>query len=472
MRSLWQMDESLAGIRIEDILLAPVYLGIIYLIAKRIKKRNAGTPVEKYVFPALGIKLFSAVMFSFMYQFFWGGFTTMGGDTGVYFQGGLAIWKSLFYNPSYTWDILFTKELHLQYDNYLESSMFWAYFDNRKSFEQLFMYRFSFFPITLALGTYLNTAFLMSLFVFLGSWKVYKIYCEKYPGLEKQFLITFFFIPSMCFWGSSLMRDTGSLASLMFLFYSVHSVFVKRRRIILHLISIFFFGRLIFYFKAYILLTFIPPILVWLYLVNISRVKNVIAKGVLGIVLLLLFSGVGYLALVNMANSSEKYALDKLEKQVEGFHSYHEYLTDKGISKSGYTIEMNDYSIFGILKAMPAAINVAIFRPYLWESRSPLILLSAIESTIVLFFFLRLVMRAGLFSLVRYLKVPEVALGVLYAIILGTACGLTAFNFGALVRFKIPFLPFFFSALFIIQHLALNNKVKNEEKLKVITDSQ
>lgn len=109
---------------------------------------------------------------------------------------------------------------------------------------------------------------------------------------------------------------------------------------------------------------------------------------------------------------------------------------------------------------MPAAVNVALFRPYLWESRSPFILLSAIESTIAIFIVLRILFNVGIFGFIRYLKVPEVALGILYAVILGTACGITAYNFGALVRFKIPFLPFFFAALFIMQHYALVEKKK------------
>jgi hypothetical protein len=38
--------------------------------------------------------------------------------------------------------------------------------------------------------------------------------------------------------------------------------------------------------------------------------------------------------------------------------------------------------------------------------------------------------------------------------------GLTTSNFGALVRFKIPFLPFLMSAIFITQyHLKLRNKI-------------
>lgn len=205
-RQIWEMTYSIVGIRLEDLVLAPFYLLVIFLIAKQIKKQNAGTTVENYVYPALGIKLFSATMFGLMYQIIWGGKLTLGGDTSMYFQGGLAIWKSLFKNPYYTLQLLFTTNLHVRYDDWWETLSAWyAWFPSRHIPEQLFMYRFTFYPVFLSLGTYLNASFIFAFFSFWGSWKVFKIFCEKFPGLEKQFAIALFFIPSVCFWGSGIM---------------------------------------------------------------------------------------------------------------------------------------------------------------------------------------------------------------------------------------------------------------------------
>jgi hypothetical protein len=252
---------------------------------------------------------------------------------------------------------------------------------------------------------------------------------------------------------------------LMFFFYSAHNVLILKKNLFKYTLLGALSGWIIFNSKAYVLLTFIPPLLLWLYLIKVKSVQNSVLGIFVGFFLLIILSAAGYFAFVNMANASEKYALNKLEKRIEGFQGYHNYLAEKGISKSGYHLEIESFSPLGILKVVPAAVNVSLFRPYLWESRSPLILISALESTVALIFFLRLIWRFGFLSLIRYLKTPEVALGILYAIILGTACGITAFNFGALVRFKIPLLPFFFSAMLIIQHLSMVKKDQNRKAL-------
>jgi hypothetical protein len=42
--------------------------------------------------------------------------------------------------------------------------------------------------------------------------------------------------------------------------------------------------------------------------------------------------------------------------------------------------------------------------------------------------------------------------------------GLTTSNFGALVRFKIPLLPFFCTALFMIEYLRVKEKIEKAKK--------
>ena len=47
-----------------------------------------------------------------------------------------------------------------------------------------------------------------------------------------------------------------------------------------------------------------------------------------------------------------------------------------------------DFSTIGILKKVPAAIEVTFFRPYLWEVNNIPMLLGALESLIIDVFFL------------------------------------------------------------------------------------
>ena len=108
----------------------------------------------------------------------------------------------------------------------------------------------------------------------------------------------------------------------------------------------------------------------------------------------------------------------------------------------------------GILQKFPAALNVTYFIPYLWEVGDPFQLLSSLEGLFFLFLFVQTLKKVGIFNFLNFLTTnPEVIMCLTFAILFGFAVGFTAYNFGALVRFKIPALPFFIFAMYLIQYL-------------------
>ena len=92
----------------------------------------------------------------------------------------------------------------------------------------------------------------------------------------------------------------------------------------------------------------------------------------------------------------------------------------------------------GLIKVFPKAINVALFRPYVWEIRKPILLAAALEGVITLYLTVTLLFKAGF---VRFFKLitdnPEVQFCLVFSIIFAFAVGFTSFNFGALARYKI-----------------------------------
>ena len=88
-------------------------------------------------------------------------------------------------------------------------------------------------------------------------------------------------------------------------------------------------------------------------------------------------------------------------------------------------------------------------------------LLSGIESLIFVYITLTMLSNKRIYSLVSILaKDHIIAFCVPFALILGVAIGMTSFNYGALVRYRIPILPFFASALIIINYHLNNQQVK------------
>lgn len=102
-----------------------------------------------------------------------------------------------------------------------------------------------------------------------------------------------------------------------------------------------------------------------------------------------------------------------------------------------------------MLKLAPAAINVSLFRPYLWEVKNPLMLLAAVESFCVLAFTLYVIWRKK-FLIFGALSNPNVIFTLIFSISFAFAVGVSTFNFGTLVRYRVPVAPFFLTALIII----------------------
>ena len=84
-----------------------------------------------------------------------------------------------------------------------------------------------------------------------------------------------------------------------------------------------------------------------------------------------------YFALVQVGEDNQRYSLETISATAE--------ITEKQ-GGSGYTLGDFDYSPSGMIRKIPLAINVSLFRPYLWEVKNPVMLLSAIESLVFLLF--------------------------------------------------------------------------------------
>ena len=102
-------------------------------------------------------------------------------------------------------------------------------------------------------------------------------------------------------------------------------------------------------------------------------------------------------------------------------------------------------------KLAPAAINVTLFRPYLWESGKIIIFFSALESGFLLLFTIFTIFKVGPFKFVYYIfKDPLLLAFFLFTIIFAIFVGLSSFNFGSLVRYKIPCIPLYLIVLAVI----------------------
>ena len=120
---------------------------------------------------------------------------------------------------------------------------------------------------------------------------------------------------------------------------------------------------------------------------------------------------------------------------------------------NSFDIGTIDPSLGGMLAKAPVAIFAGLFRPTLLDVRNPVMLISALENTALMLFLLYMLFKIGPIAFARFVfGKPMILFSFIFAIFFSFAVGLTTSNFGALVRYKIPALPFFLASMYMIKY--------------------
>ena len=126
-------------------------------------------------------------------------------------------------------------------------------------------------------------------------------------------------------------------------------------------------------------------------------------------------------------------------------------LTRDAYGQNSFDIGEIDGSVTGIITKFPQAVMAGLFRPYLWDVSNFVMLISALENTALLFFVIKIIFQLGpMRFLGKIFNDPLLIFSFVFVLFFTFALGLTTANFGALVRYKIPAIPFFISMLMVI----------------------
>lgn len=427
-----------------DLLFAPLYIfGFYKLCENRYIKKYKNESWGKYFILGVKIKLAANVLYWAVNKFYY-----QGGDTFCYYWHILRIKQILFEDPTLAYNILFNnKDFHtkLYIVQYFLDNGSYIYSDN--TFIVIFM---GFFMSFFAMFSYLNISLFMSLFAFLGCWRLFKMFRELYPHLEKEMAIATLFIPSLVYWSCGIMKDSVCMGFLGILSYSTYELIFKKKKIFLNIILISVSVFALIQIKVYIVLAFAPALAVWVFTRYRANIKSPIIKAIVTPLFIGLAAGSGFLVLTLMGKYAERYALDEMMRTAKDTQNWL-VTSSKMTGGSFYTLGDIEYSTMGLLKIFPKAINVALFRPYIWEAKKIMLVPAAIEGMFTLFLTVRLLFRTGFFRFLKMIAAnPEVQFCLVFSIIFAFAVGFTSFNFGALARYKIPFMPFYYIALFIL----------------------
>ncbi len=427
-----------------ELALAPVYAFILFRIANKYRQRLRKDPIlYKYYGMGFNLKMFSSVFFCLIYMYYYNG-----GDTAGFYHWCNQWFYFLFREPTHA----------IAYILFNDEESFWRFFttsDLRSGYTYLMRYgtnentfnRIASVVNLIGLNSFVATTMIFGYLSFLGGWRLFIVFYDQYPHLRKQIAMACLFIPSVVFWGSGLMKDTLTLMGVCWLTYSLYFGFVKRQDVTRNLIWGFIMAVMVAKLKGYIILAFIPAAAYW----AVNKYRENIKSGFLRVAtgpFFMIAAGILMLGLMRLVGDSlGKFSIDKLEQTASGYQSWH---TETG--GSSYTIYgAGDFSPLGLLKTFPQGINVTLFRPYLFEARSIFNLMAAIEGAIMLYLTLSILWRTKVVRLPEALaKDTNIAFCLTFALILAFAVGITSFNFGALVRYKIPVMPYYAIALILI----------------------
>jgi hypothetical protein len=435
-----------------DLLVTPVLIIIVYAVAFVLRPFFTDPITRRYFFPALTVKIVGAIALGFIYQFYYGG-----GDTFNYHtHGSRHIWEAFMESPSKGFQLLFNDgESYMNVYRYASKILF---FKDPQSYT---LVKIAAVLDLFTFSTYSATAVLFSIISFIGMWMLFLTFYQQYPHLHKWIAIACFFVPSVFFWGSGLLKDTVTLGCLGIATYGTYKIFIQRKLAIgigiLWLIALY----LIYSIKIYILLTFLPAAILWVFVANLSTVKSTTVKVITLPFVLTAAVALGYYAMLKAGEDNKKYALDSLAKtaQVTAYDILYYTGRDAG---SGYSLGELDGTFGSMVKLAPQAVNVSLFRPYVWEVRNPLMLLSALESAFMLGLCLYIIYKKRL-SVFSAFTNPNTLFCFVFAISFAFAVGVSTFNFGTLVRYKIPLIPFFLMSLILM--LNHSNSPRNVAEL-------
>lgn len=280
-----------------------------------------------------------------------------------------------------------------------------------------------------SLGHYYVHVVLINVLSFTGLIALYRLFTVHLKKYHRMLFFGIFFLPSILFWGSGVLKDGIVLFALGVLTYTVHRTLREGwsgKRLVTVVITLF----LMLTTKFYVLGALLPGVVVWLAFrdrpARFGWLYVFIAYG--------LFFFIGF----NLYRIDNTYNLSDLlyYKQQSFLH-----LTEDTGAGSAVPIPLIVPSWSSILSQAPVAMIQSLTRPSIGEwNMNSLVKISILENTLFLISiaFLMVVNRKQL----SFPRDPFSLLCLFFSMVLLALMGLTTPVLGALVRYKIVVLPF------------------------------
>jgi hypothetical protein len=405
----------------------------------------------KFYKKGLTLKILGATAFCLIYALYYNG-----GDTVNYFKGVNAMFEVFKNNPIKYFQLFLHENDAFARNTFYEVNCRIPGYMFRDPRTYTVIKISSLFSIP-ALGGFLPTTILLAAFIYRWVWKLFSFMMERYPEKEIAIKTAILYLPSTIFWGSGIMKDTFAFGATCYAVYGLNHFFIKKVRTLTVILQLVLSFYLIITVKAYIMFALLPGLLIF---ANFERLKMVKSTFVKIIIIPISISGIIFIANTLFFDFNDLFGKYSADKLLEEAAVQNADLQRSVYGSNSFSIGAFEPTLNGVLAKFFPAVNAAVFRPYLWETGSPTMLISAIENTILALLFIFILLSRPLRILKEIRIDPFLIFCILFTLILAFGVGLSTSNFGALVRYKIPFLPFF---LFVILYF-IDFKGSSENK--------
>lgn len=430
---------------INDVFLVPLCLVILYALVRSRAERPENREIKKIYYRGFAFKVMMVFAYTAVTEFIF-----KGGDTGLYYQAIMDMRAALADDFSMMETIIRSKSVDIEnplapyfyYDNYADDFTF----NYMRSGSNFFVPRLGLLPAIVFLNSYLCISLIFGFFAFAGSVRIFKFFYYYYPGYKKEIAMAAIFIPSVGFWSAGLLKDPVTFGCIGLMLYGLLNIFVKKTNLKGSLVCVFIAGYLLFNIKVYILLAFVLAITIWLFAETNKVIRDSTLRMVFSVLTFIASLVIAYFLLnyFTSQDAAQSFKLDTLLEKTEKQRNALESVKVEGNSAFSINTSNPVTLVFG-------SIGATFFRPFPWEVNTPIALFSALESLFFLlltlnFFFKRGV--GGYFATI--FGDPKLLMCFVFSIVFAIAVGASTTNFGALSRYKIPCMPFYFIMLLLV----------------------
>ncbi len=416
------------------ILLAFAFLSVFSFMICRMKVFRRLGLAPKWLLLLFVTKIVAAYAIVGVYQFAYDDHQKS--DVFKYYYGGLALYSAMEESPADYFKMVSgirADEPQLEYyydkaDHWYKAWNYGLLNDNRT------VIRYNALLDLFTQGNIWLNLIISAFIAFCGAYFLALAMLEFCNGKRWIAVVSAFLVPSVLFWSSGMMKECLVMFSLGILMFSWVSM--CRKFNVLKLLIVIASAWLLFLAKFYVLLALLPGMVMFVLPSKFGAKKLLVLSAAVFAVIITLFFFSGSI-----------FGYDLVDTIVNKQHDFINMVnTEANYSGSNIEIQELEPTFVSFVSCLvPAYVN-SLFRPFVTEANSLVKLVCCVENIIFLLLFLYMSVR---FKPIDERQFRFVLFSLYFMLILYALIGMTTPNIGALVRYKIPVMPFLLCSMLI-----------------------